>query len=172
MVVISPEAIVQVICFSPGEISSGTAFRVDGAGLGLSVNHVTSGGGSCYIAGKPLNLAYKSPSADFSEITLDDGPFLSIDCGGFVKGKKYLALGFARGIDKITTVELTALGQTDQNESVLYGMVPVIPGMSGGPVIDEETGRVVGTVNMENFEEGLSWSVELKGQPICKKAVA
>jgi hypothetical protein len=51
-------------------------------------------------------------------------------------------------------------------------MIPVIPGMSGGPIVDAETGRVVGTVNKENFEAGLSWSVQLKDTPICKKGIA
>jgi hypothetical protein len=171
MVVIQPGSIVQVLCFTKDSIYSGTAFRVGPDGLGLSVNHVTSVGGSCWVAGKPLNLAYKSPKLDFSEIEMDDGPYLQIDCGGFVKGRNYLAIGFARGVSPATTVELTGTGATDPSngQSILTGMVPVIPGQSGGPVIDEETGRVVGTVNAENFEEGLSWSVPLSSTPVCGK---
>ena len=170
LVVVQPSSIQQVICFGKGYISAGTAFRV-GPQLELSVNHVTSEP-NCYIDGKPINLAYKSPDRDFSELVADDGPYLTIDCGGFVKGKRYLAIGYARGLPNLYTVELTGTGQTDSGESVLTGMVPVIPGMSGGPVIDEETGRVVGTTNMENFEEGLSWSVPLSSTPLCSKASA
>lgn len=165
---LAPDAIVQVVCFGKNEISSGTAFRVGPRLMGDSVNHVTSSG-ACFIAGKPITLAYKSPDADFSELLADDGPYLGIDCGGFVKGRKYLALGFARGGSDVS-VEMEATGETDSNgNAMLSGMVPVIPGQSGGPVIDETTGRVVGTVNMENFEAGLSWSVPLSATPICRK---
>lgn len=172
MVVIQPDSIVEVICFSPKYVSAGTAFRV-GPRFFLSVNHVTSSG-ACYIAGKPINLAYKSAATDFSELTGDDGPYLPIDCSGFVKGKKYLAVGFARGISPATVIEITGTGEhdSDNGEALLYGMVPVIPGMSGGAVISEDTGRVVGVVNAENFEAGLSWSLELKNTPVCKGRTA
>ena len=172
LVVVPPEAIVQVICIGKNYVSAGTAFRVGPSGLALSVNHVTSGDAQCFIQGKRINLAYKSPDRDFSEVLMDEGPYLQIDCGGFVKGRKYIAAGYARGEKNLVTVELTALGVTNDGESLLYGMVPVIPGMSGGPIFDAETGKVVGTVNRENFEEGLSWSEELKQQPICKRSIA
>jgi hypothetical protein len=168
MVIIQPAAIVQVVCYSKQYTDAGTAFRVGPDGLGLSVNHVTSSG-NCYIDGKPLTLAYKSPKTDFSEVTLDDGPYLGIDCNGFVKGHHYIAIGYARGISPVTTLDLTATGQHDSNgQELLLSMVPVIPGMSGGPIIDADTGKVVGTVNAENFEEGLSWSEELKNEPVCR----
>ena len=165
MVVISPQAIVQVICFDKGEIYSGTAFRI-GSNLMLSVNHVTSSG-QCFIAGKPISLAYKSPTSDFSELLSDDGPSLTVDCGGYVKGRKYLALGFARGQADVE-VELTATGENDKGVAILSGLISVIPGQSGGPVIDAETGKVVGVVNAENYEDGLSWSVPLSSTPICR----
>lgn len=167
LMVVQPQSLMQVVCYGKDYISSGTAFRV-GPRFGVSVNHVTSSG-ECYIDGKPIVLAYKSPTRDFSEVLTDDGPYLTVDCGGFVKGRRYLALGYARGEQNIVSLELTATGVTNQHGSVLTGMVPVIPGMSGGAVLDEETGRVVGTVNMENFEEGLSWSVPLSDTPICAK---
>lgn len=169
LIVIQPESIVQVICFAPGAVTAGTAFRIGPTGLLLSVNHVTSTKAQCYIAGKPINLAYKSPTADFSELQGDDGPYLDIDCGGFVKGRKYIALGYGRGLKTLTEVELIGTGQHSNGEATLMGVFSVVPGQSGGPIIDEQTGKVVGTVNMENYEEGLSWSVELKNTPVCKK---
>lgn len=171
-IVIPPQTILEVVCFGKGGAWAGTAFRV-GKGLLLSVNHVTSNG-SCFIAGKPLSVKYKSPTSDFSMVNGDDGPFLPIDCGGFVKGRKYVALGHARGLDLITQVELTATGETDgtNGQAVLSGVFSVVPGQSGGPVIDEETGKVVGTVNMENYEDGLSWSVPLSGTPVCQGKAA
>jgi hypothetical protein len=171
LVVISPDAIPEVICPGSDYTSAGSAFRVDPDGLLLSVNHVTSEH-NCAIDGKPINIAYASPTEDFSELLGDEGPYLQIDCGGFVEGRKYIAFGHARGEPQITTVELIGTGAIDDGEAILVGMIPVIPGMSGGPIVDAETGRVVGTVNKENFEAGLSWSVQLKDTPICKKGIA
>jgi hypothetical protein len=166
-VVVQPSAIPQVICFGKGYIDSGTAVRVGPSGLMLSVNHVTSSG-VCFINGKPIKLLYKSPNADFTEMQGEPGPYIPIDCGGYVKGHKYLALGHARAFSDITPVELTATGETQGGESELSGMWVVVPGMSGGPVLDMDTGMVVGLVAMENFEEGLSWSVPLSQTPVCK----
>jgi hypothetical protein len=165
MVFVSPKSIVQVICFAPNEVSAGTAFRI-GNGLFLSVNHVTSAG-VCYMAGKPVVVDYKSPTADFSMLAGDAGPSLPIGCGGFVKDHRYIAIGFARGLSQETTVELTATGQFDHGEALLYGMFTVIPGQSGGPILDEDTGQVVGTINAYDYEDGLSWSVPLSATPVC-----
>jgi hypothetical protein len=175
LIVVQPEAIVQVICFGIDNkrgpyVRSGTAFRV--GGYLLSVNHVTTGPAKCFIGKDPIKIAYASPKADFSMLEGDSGPFLQVDCGGFIKGRKYVALGYARGLSQITPVELTGTGEVQGGLSVLVGMFSVIPGQSGGPVIDEQTGKVVGTVNVENYEEGMSGSVALQGTPVCKGRIA
>ena len=170
-VVVRPEAIPQVVCLGKGFIDSGTAVRVGADGLTLSVNHVTSSG-TCFINGKQINLTYKSPTSDFSMIKGEAGPYIPIDCGGYVAGHKYLALGHARAWSAVTPVELTATGKTDHGQYELSGMWVVVPGMSGGPILDMDTGLVVGVVNMEDFEDGLSWSVALKDTPVCKSGAA
>jgi hypothetical protein len=169
-VVIPPAAIVQVICIKGNDEYAGTAFRV-GNGILLSVNHVTETG-QCTINGAPISKWYRSPSSDFSMLHGDNGPFIKVDCGGFVKGRHYIALGYGRGVPIISQVDLIATGLTDRGEAVLEGILSVIPGQSGGPVVDSETGEVVGTVNAQDFEDGLSWSVELKTTPICKRGIA
>jgi hypothetical protein len=169
--VISPSAIVQVICPETGGWSAGTAFRVGPGGIELSVNHVTKPG-TCLIDGKPIKVSYASPDSDFSMIDGDAGKYLKIDCGGFVKGRQYVAVGYARGLSSLTAIELEATGETFDGYSVLVGMLTVIPGMSGGAVLDEETGKVVGTVNVYNFEQGWSGSVPLSETPVCKKSIA
>lgn len=166
--VIQPDAIVQVICPETGGWSAGTAFRVGPSGIILSVNHVTKPG-TCQINGKPIKVSYASPDSDFSMIDGDSGDYLKVDCGGFVKGRTYLAVGYARGAPFLTTVELQATGQSADGFAILTGMLTVIPGMSGGAIISADTGKVVGMVNVYNFEEGWSGSVELKGTPICQK---
>lgn len=168
-VVIPESAIVQVICPVTGGWSAGTAFRV--GGYLLSVNHVTKPG-TCTISGKPVKIDYVAPKQDFSMLDSDPGPFLKVDCGGFVKGHQYLAIGYARAAPFLTTVALIATGQTSDGFAILEGIFTVIPGMSGGAVIDSETGKVVGTVNVYNMEEGWSGSVPLSDTPVCKRNIA
>lgn len=161
-------AIVQVICPAVGGYSAGTAFRI-GRGLGVSVNHVTAPG-TCTIKGASVRVVYKSPTADFSMIASDEGPFLKVDCGGFIKGRHYLAVGYARGAPFLTTVDLVATGETRGGYAVLSGIFTMIPGQSGGPAIDAVTGAVVGTNNVYDAPRGLSGSVELRNTPVCGKA--
>jgi hypothetical protein len=169
LVIISPQAIVQVLCFGKNEITAGTAFRI--GRLFLSVNHVTSSG-NCFIDGKPIKITWQSPTTDFSMLAADPGPYIAVDCNGFVRGKKYLAIGYARGLPQTTLVELVGTGEVKHGQALLAGMFTVVPGQSGGPIIDEETGKAVGTVNAENFEEGYSISVELKSTPVCRSLTA
>jgi hypothetical protein len=44
--------------------------------------------------------------------------------------------------------------------------------MSGGAVLDADTGAVVGTVNAANWEDGTSFSIPLSDTPVCKKSLA
>lgn len=163
--------IVQVICPMPGGLSMGTAFRV-GPKLLLSVNHVTKYPG-CTIEGRPIKVLYTSAKLDFSIITDGQvGPYLHVDCGGFVKGYDYQATGYARGAPFRTTVTITATGILQSDTEILVGIYTVIPGQSGGPVIDEGSGYVVGTINWYNMEDGISGSTELRETPICKRDIA
>jgi hypothetical protein len=149
--------------------SMGSAFRI-GPHLLLSVKHVTNYD-ACYIDGRKITVNYTSPDSDFSIISdSQDGPSLKIDCNGFRPGRKYLAVGHGRGLDQLTTVELTGTGVTIAGQAALKGIFTVVPGMSGGPVVDAETGRVVGTTNSYMMDKGLSGSVELKNTSVCKEA--
>jgi hypothetical protein len=102
----------------------------------------------------------------------DAGKYLKIDCGGFVKGRQYVAVGYARAAPFLTTVALEATGQTYDGFAILVGIFTVVPGMSGGAVLDADTGKVVGTVNVYNMEQGWSGSVPLSETPLCRKNIA
>lgn len=147
----------------------GSAFYVGPTTL-LSVAHVTTMLG-CTINGKPFTVLRSK--GDFSIISVAEPStnWLRIDCGGFVAGKLYEAIGYARGLDTQTTVELEATGKIDGQLSRLDGVFTVIPGQSGGPIRDELTGRVIGTVNTYDAENGLSGSVALKDTPVCDGTV-
>ncbi len=154
--------VVKVVCLT----GTGTAFRVSPALL-LSVAHVTKLSG-CGI-GKNL-IKQISAEGDFSVVSDGaGGPWLTVDCIGFVKGRRYVAVGYARGLDTITEVELTAEGRVLNGFDVLTGVFTVVPGQSGGPVIDRETGRVVGAINAYDPFKGYSAATALKDTTICKK---
>lgn len=151
--------------------TAGSAFRI-GPHLLLSVNHVVSGT-RCQISGQPIHVDYKSRKADFAELSDSrDGQWLKVDCGGFVAGHEYLAIGHARGIDELTSVKLVGTGFNDDGMARLTGVFTAQPGQSGGPIIDAETGEVVGTVNAANWEYGVTFSVELRGTWVCKGSLA
>ena len=167
---IDSDAIPKVICpvFAGPVlrgISYGSAFRV-GGNLLLSVKHVTSVG-NCIIDGQPITVRYESPDQDFSILSATPGPRIPIDCGGFHKGQHIIAIGHARGRDELTTIALTATGVKADGLDVLFGVFTVIPGMSGGVLVDADTGRAVGTVNRYDPGPGLSMSQSLKDTPIC-----
>ena len=144
----------------------GTGFRI--GNLLITAKHVISHDKCFYVGGGNAEVAYSSPSLDYAILKGGKGPFIKVDCDGFVKGKKYLAVGYARGAPYLTTVELTATGSNADGFAILSGIFTFIPGMSGGPVIDEETGKVVGLINVFQEPEGISGSVELKNTSVCK----
>lgn len=157
-------AIQRVDCMA----GKGTAFYVS-EHIMVSVDHVT-GGAACYIGNKPFKVL--SISGDFSVVrpAARSPKWLRIDCNGFVPGRKYLAIGHARGLPTLTEVELTATAETIMGLHILEGVFTVVPGQSGGPVVDAITGRVVGTVNRFNALSGESASVELKSTSVCQRA--
>ena len=148
-------------------VGMGTAFRI-GPKLAISAAHVTSLP-VCAIEGKLITAKAAGKDQDFSVIPLEtEGPYLRIDCNGFVKGRRYIARGYARNAPHETSIELVAAGRKWAGFDVLEGMFTVIPGMSGGPIYDAETGKVVGINNVYNYQIGHSGSVPLSETSVCR----
>jgi len=147
--------------------ATGTAFRT-GKYTYLSVSHVTRNP-NCTIDGQTPKLLWEDPERDFAILHLepktDRG--LKIDCGGFVKGRHYVAIGHARSMSEQTRITLVATGENEGGFAVLRGLFTVIPGMSGGPIWDKETGKVVGTTNVYNPHRAISGSVALRDTAVC-----
>lgn len=173
-----------VICGVGQDAPKATAFRVDAHTL-VTARHVVLKA-PCTIAGEPMQVTYTSTQSEYA-ILRDDRPgrALHVDCGGFVQGRHYTALGHARGLEEVTPVDVLALGPArsvtvanskgEENligMELLVGIFTTIPGQSGGPLVDKETGDAVGIVSGGNFEEGISSAVPLSITPLCKGKVA
>ena len=166
----SDDAIPRIVCYLPGGWITGSAFRVGPKYL-ITAKHVIAQG-TCVINGRPVTIVYKSAKEDFA-ILEDDrlwGGRIPVDCNGYQLGHEYIAWGHARGIEELVTV--TAIAVTGHYTDLSYlkllsGIFSAQPGQSGGPIVDAETGRVVGIVNTGDWENGLTGSVELKTTPIC-----
>jgi len=150
----------QVIC----DRSKGTAFRL--GSTFVTAAHVSSKPG-CLIEGQPF-LAIPEPGLDFA--TLDGLPAkegMKINCDGFVPGRWYHAVGFAGGNPwQMTVTVLATWKKTDAGIRILMGYPTFIPGMSGGPVMNE-AGEVVGIVNSYWPGQPFSGSRELKDTTLC-----
>ena len=158
----------QVIC----DEGKGTAFRI-GANHWLSVAHVTSLT-ACKIDGHSLTLTGQDTGKDFTQFDTDNAVpnGLKVNCGGFIPGHWYWAAGYAEGAPFQTGLAVYATFAKDPSgKRVLIGERAFIPGMSGGPVMDE-TGAVVGTVNAFYVGTGISLSRELKDTAICGANIA
>jgi hypothetical protein len=160
----------RVDCFE----GRGSAFRV-GKNHWMSAAHVTRLH-FCSVALSPLTVTYQDETADFAEF---DTPLgvpngFPIDCGGFKPGHWYWAIGYPNGGVQQIAIALYATIYRHDGDGFRIFVSPhdVIPGMSGGPILDPDTGAVVGTVNANNDEYNLSFSRELKDTVACKGSVA
>jgi hypothetical protein len=166
---ISNPYVAQVFC----DTARGTAFKIS-TGQWISVHHVSVNGG-CRINGFPIHVVHNDPSGDFSVIDFGDRSpgGLEIDCGGFQKGRWYYGLGHGWGLHM-------AQSKAVQHTSHPWLLEPhfnrldanrFVPGMSGGPVIDDQN-RVVGTVNAYAVFQRASYSRALKDSAICQDSAA
>src|SRR5690348_18153047 len=84
------EPIPKVVCDGGAEM--GTAFRV-GPHLLVTAKHVADLP-SCQIDDEPIHVIWMSQTGDAALLSDDRaGRFIHVDCGGFVPGRSYAALG-------------------------------------------------------------------------------
>lgn len=146
---------------------AGTAFRV-GVNHWLSVAHVT-GLHHCTVDGKNISVTEQDGARDFARFdTVGAVPNgFRINCKGFVPGQWYFAIGHAFGKPFQTLLAVYATyAKAPDGRRVLIGEYAFIPGMSGGPVLNE-AGEVVGVINAYVPGTPISISRELKDTSIC-----
>lgn len=150
----------QVTCAE----GKGTAFEA--GGHMISVDHVTSLHG-CFIDGKPV-VATPEGNLDFSTIDLPANG-MKVNCGGFKNNGIYWAIGYSWGRSVQQVIMLVGTGQKEEStgNAILIGYPTVIPGMSGGPIINSK-GEAVGTINRYSPFFPLSMSRALKDTSLCK----
>jgi hypothetical protein len=151
---------------------SGTGFRI-GLNHWLSVAHVTAMH-NCDVDGQKIAVTEQNGSEDFSRFDTPMGVpnGFRVNCGGFIPGHWYYAVGHAQGLPFQTLLAVYATyAKYADGKRILIGEYDFIPGMSGGPVMDAE-GQVVGTVNAFIPDTPISLSRELKDTSICGAHIA
>jgi hypothetical protein len=150
----------------------GTAFRVGGPHW-LSVAHVTALH-ACSIDGYPIKVTEQNGERDFARLdTASTAPNgFKISCRGFVPGHWYWSVGYANGGPIQYAIPLYATyAKAPDGKRVLIGEDAVIPGMSGGPVMNA-AGEVVGLVNAYLPGTGISFSRDLRDTAACGADIA
>lgn len=139
-------AVVQVKCRKPNGITAGSAFKVS-RDTYITAAHVLMGG-TCYVEGQLVQLTGLNLKEDYASFR---GPandtVMAADCSGFRQGETYLARGFPGGSSYKIAAPWLATGFVQEGFNVFFG--DAIPGMSGGPLIDER-GVAVGLVAMHS----------------------
>jgi hypothetical protein len=144
--------------------SRGTAFYADNRLI--SASHVTES--ACFVDGVFLKQTHEDGLDFSSEPSTVSG--YKINCEGFKDGETYFAVGFAHGLPVQRLIVLTGTGQkADNGMALLWGAPTVIPGMSGGPIINMKA-EVVGQVNMYSIILPVSLSREMKDTSLCEKS--
>jgi hypothetical protein len=146
---------------------SGSAVQI--AGQWISVAHVTAMH-DCEIDGQPIAVLEQNGAEDFSRLIVASNRHvpIKISCAGMRPGQFVWAYGYAMGLPFQTRVTMRvteAFGDNGQRE--LIGAYTVIPGMSGGLVMNAR-GEAVGVVNAYRPFSGLSFSRDLRQTSLCQ----
>lgn len=156
----------QVQC----DLGMGSAVRV-ADGSYVSASHVMSND-LCTVGGKAVQMTSNNGGLDFATFTLPGKrrKGVAIDCAGVQEGHWYYAIGYARGWPRQQMMTLRSRGEAvfADGRAVLRGDETVIPGQSGGAILNER-GELVAIINAYGRDGyGLaSIGRELKDTPLC-----
>jgi hypothetical protein len=150
--------------------ASGTVFQI-APGVLMTAAHVT-GNGPCSVDGVPLDLTLEDGALDYALLRGTIGIPMTPLCKELKRGRAYYGIGYAGGRYRMDS-RLFAEGRADAEvEGISYrGMMRfgggAIPGMSGGPIIDER-GRVAAIVNASNSALSTALGRPLKDTQACR----
>jgi hypothetical protein len=167
----------------------GTGFLI-GDDIVATAEHVSSLSNCVDVAsGNRLKSYLNDKANDFGLMTgvLPRTSYFKTSCTTYKKGRVYSAYGISSFMSNeyiLRSVSVMATGtykdvtfrdgSTSKGLSVLTGYN--VQGMSGGPIVDIQTGKVVGIVNagvngLFGIPVGVSYSYELSKTPLCNKAL-
>jgi hypothetical protein len=149
----------------------------------MTANHVVAGQTNCRDdeTGEVFEITYQNASQDFAILrypTTRHRLALRVQCDGYTAGSSYYAYGYAGvGTGDLAMFRMRATpdfapaqahdprsGTIFAGSRILVGTI--IPGMSGGPILDVE-GRVVGINNATAGNLTVGLSREIKDTILC-----
>jgi len=157
--------------FAPSKYS-GTGFLVSGNGYIVTAYHVVKSSDSVFIENEKfgrlkVSLVYKNPETDVALLLVIDNQFKNLPSVPFairssegLLGEAVYTLGYPRNEIVYGDGTISATSGYEQNESSYQISIPVNPGNSGGPMIDQQ-GSVVGIVNgVQTDARGTAFAVK------------
>jgi hypothetical protein len=166
----------RLMCRLPGSFTSSSS----GSGVRISDNivitarhviqdHNTGQYRECEIAGRPVKLRWVHPHADLVavEVELGIGYRAPYSCEGIKPGRRYMAIGHSSIADGAvfmmltgTNVPLDKWGRAQLNGTAF-------PGMSGGEIVDMESGSFVAITVAKDVDKPWVWAVPLTNTYLC-----
>jgi S1-C subfamily serine protease len=145
----------------------------------LTANHVVGAVKECRDEDSDTvgQVIYQNPALDIAVIQFPVAHLpkrrMQYNCKGFEPGKIYYAIGWQNGTELVVNrVEGTKVfdNRADHSSGTLFNHVAlvrgyIIPGMSGGPIVDEK-GVMVGT-NQATNHDGRSWARPITDTYLC-----
>jgi hypothetical protein len=161
-------------------LANGTMWRY-GQGQVVTAFHVWNAG-KCGGDGQSFKQVFVDYDMDIAILGTQNAneASLQIDCSPMVKGDTFTAYGYTRadGLLKIQTTftgkKLTMKdGPRWPGAAIMTGREQYIPGTSGGPVVNDRTGKVQGfIVGHEDVAGGYSYARMVADTPLCGKQPA
>ncbi len=157
--------------FAPGKYS-GSGFLISSNGYVVTSYHVVKAADSVYIEndkyGKlKTSVVYADPASDIAVLMIADDEFqktktfaCSIQSREADIGEAVYTLGFPREEIVYGEGSISASTGYQQNESAYQVSVPLNPGNSGGPLIDQQ-GALIGIVNgVQTQTQGAAFAIK------------
>ena len=153
---------------------SGTGFLISSNGYIVTSYHVIKSADSLFIENEKfgrlkVSLVYKNPETDVALLYIEDEEFKNLTKVPFTirttegnLGEAVYTLGYPRNDIVYGDGTISAGSGFEQNENSYQISIPVNPGNSGGPMIDQQ-GAVVGIINgVQTETRGAAFAVKSK----------